>query len=84
MGGPYARYVLLRCRPQNHLVSFVSLHAASCGVAGSDKCLIDGLTRANDTRDTKPSSRDTPTIHGLPTMTAAGALNVDFVAKAVT
>jgi hypothetical protein len=36
---------------------------------------------ANDTRDTKPSSRDTPTIHGTPSMTAAGVLDVDFAAK---
>jgi hypothetical protein len=37
----------------------------------------------NDTGDTKPSSRDTPTIQGIPTMTPAGALDADFVAKSV-
>jgi hypothetical protein len=39
--------------------------------------------RANDTHDTKPSSRDTPTIHGITSITDAGAFNVDFVAKTI-
>jgi hypothetical protein len=37
--------------------------------------------RANDTDDTKPSSRDTPTIHGITTMTIAGVFDVGFAAK---
>src|SRR5438045_4113722 len=39
--------------------------------------------RANDTDDTKPSSRDTPTIHGITTMTSAGVFDVDFAAATV-
>jgi hypothetical protein len=35
--------------------------------------------RANDTDDTKPSSRDTPTIQPVPTMSVAGVTDVDFV-----
>jgi hypothetical protein len=34
---------------------------------------------ANDTDDTKPSSRDTPTIQPVPTMSVAGVTDVDFV-----
>jgi hypothetical protein len=36
--------------------------------------------RADDTHDTKPSPRDTSTIHGMPTITPAGAFDVDFAA----
>jgi hypothetical protein len=35
--------------------------------------------RTNDTHDTKPSSRDTPTIQPVPTMSVAGVTDVDFV-----
>ena len=38
---------------------------------------------SNDTDDTKPSSRDTPTIQGITTMSIAGVLDADFVAKTV-
>jgi hypothetical protein len=34
---------------------------------------------ADDTHDTKPSSRDTPTIQPVPTMSVAGVTDVDFV-----
>jgi hypothetical protein len=37
--------------------------------------------RANDTDDTKPSPRDTPTIHGITTMMIAGVLDVGFATK---
>jgi hypothetical protein len=42
---------------------------------------LTGLSRANDTDDTKPSSRDTSTIQAVPTMTLAGVFYVDFAAK---
>jgi hypothetical protein len=37
----------------------------------------------NDTDDTKPSFCDTSTIQGITTMTPAGVLDADFVAKNV-
>jgi hypothetical protein len=36
----------------------------------------------NDTCDTKPPLRDTPTIHGITTMSVAGVIDADFVAEA--
>src|SRR4029077_205248 len=41
------------------------------------------INSPNDTDDTKPSFRDTPTIHGIPTMRIAGAFDATFVAKTV-
>jgi hypothetical protein len=37
----------------------------------------------NDTDDTKPSFRDTPTIQGITTMRIAGVFDAVFVAKIV-
>jgi hypothetical protein len=37
--------------------------------------------RPNDTDDTKASSRDTPTIQGITSMTVAGVLDVAYVAE---
>jgi hypothetical protein len=42
-----------------------------------------GGNRKYDTNDTKPPSRDTPTIQGITTMRFAGVLDADFVAKTV-
>src|SRR3954468_1607048 len=83
-GEPYAPCVLSECRLLHRLVSFVSAHPT----LGSPCALTEHADFAvgksvNDTGDTKPSSRDTPTIQGIPTMTPAGALDADFVAKSV-
>jgi hypothetical protein len=40
--------------------------------------------RANDTDDTKASSRDTSTIQGITTMTCTRVFNVGFAAKIPT
>jgi hypothetical protein len=37
--------------------------------------------RPNNTDDTKASSRDTPTIQGITSMTLAGVLDVAYVAE---
>jgi hypothetical protein len=39
------------------------------------------INSPNDTDDTKPSFRDTPTIQGIPTMRIAGVFDAIFVAK---
>jgi hypothetical protein len=60
--------------------------ASRCVSRGGDCSKDTGFAvenRASDTRDTKPSSRDTSTIHGITTMTDAGVFDVDFLAKTV-
>src|SRR4051794_31969929 len=58
--------------------------ASRCGrfmAAFTERADFVVRNRPNDTHDTKASSRDTPTIHGITTMTFAGVFNVADVAE---
>jgi hypothetical protein len=58
--------------------------ASPCGKFSRERADFAVENSANDTRDTKPSSRDTPTIQGVTTIRDAGVIDVYFVAKAVS
>jgi hypothetical protein len=78
--GAYCRYVAyFTCWYHLYRFTMRKVHPSS-----TESADFMGGNGKNDTNDTKPWSRDTPTIQGITTMKFAGVLDADFVAKTVS